>query len=184
MIATMHKTFRFFKLSGKKAIILFALTLVLISATVGATTAVIATRTRAIPHTFPPAEVEISSWGFGDVVNAGNVKAYVRANLVAAWVSNDDKRTVWSNTPVLGVDYTLTVEDGWFKASDGFYYREEAINAAASSNFVSANQLTVKDGYTLKILVVYSSIQTNPTDAVTSSWPAVTVDENGRLVEK
>ena len=184
MIADMHKTFSFFKQSGKRAIVLFALTLVLISATVGATTAVIATRTRAIPHTFPAANVEISSWGLGDVINAGNVKVYLRAYPVAAWVSNDDKRTTWSNAPVEGVDYTITLKGGWFKASDGLYYRTEALNAAASSDFISATQLTEKDGYTLKILVVYSSIQANPTSVVEQCWPAVSDNANGELTAR
>ena len=183
----MQKKFRFLKLSGKKAILLFALALVILTVTVSTTVAVIATRTKNRPNTFPPAEVEISSWTFNDVINAGDIPVYARASVIAAWVSNDDgeKRTVWSKVPVEGVDYTLTIDTSeWFKASDGFYYRKNMINPAQSVNFASATQKTQKDGYTLRILVNYSAIQTIPVEVIESSWSAVKVADDGTLTKK
>jgi hypothetical protein len=180
----MHKTFHFLKLSGKKAIVAFISVIIVITAVTATTFSYLADTTRTIPNTFRPAEIEISSWSMNDLINAGTTEIYVRAAVVSAWVSNDDKKTVWSTTPQENVDYTLTIDNGWFKASDGFYYRKEKINAAQSVSFVSATQNTTKDGYTLRILVTYSAIQTNPTDVVESSWGAVEVSDNGALVPK
>lgn len=180
----MPKTFHFLKLTGKKAIIAFISMIFVISASLATTFAFISTRTRTIPNTFRPAEIEISSWSMDDLINAGTTEMYVRAAIVSAWVSNEDKKTVWSTTPKENVDYTLTIDDGWFKASDGFYYRSEKVNAAQSVSFVNATQNTTKEGYTLRILVTYSAIQTSPTEAVESSWSAVEVSDNGALVPK
>lgn len=180
----MQKTFEFLKLSGKKAIILFVLTAVLVTGAVGGTVAYLATRTRDVPNTFHPAEIEISSWTFDDLINSGDTEVYVRATLVSAWVSNEDKRTVWAVDPVEGVDYTLTIQDGWFKGSDGFYYRREKMNAAQSVQFVHGTQLTEKEGFTLRILVMYSSIQTEPNKAVEESWGVVKVGADGKLIAK
>jgi hypothetical protein len=180
----MQKTFRFLKLSGKKAIVLVILIATVLTATVSGTVAYIVTRTTSKPNTFSPAEIEISSWNYHDVINAGDSQVYVRASIVTAWVSNEDKRTVWSTTPKENVDYTLTINEGWFMASDGFYYRREKMNAAQSVDFVSATQLTQKDGYTLRVLVMYSAIQSTPKDAIESSWTAVKVADDGTLEAK
>ena len=180
----MQITFNFLKQSGKKAIILFVLTAVLVTGAVSGTVAYLVTRTRDVPNTFHPAEIEISSWSFDDLVNAGDTEVYVRATLVAAWVSNEDKRTVWAVDPVENTDYTLTIQNGWFKGSDGFYYRSEKMNAAQSVNFVHATQLTEKEGFTLRILVMYSAIQTEPASVVEESWRVVKVDASGNLVAK
>ena len=180
----MQKTFEFLKLSGKKAIILFVLTAVLVTGAVGGTVAYLATRTRDVPNTFRPAEIEISSWSFDDLINSGDTEVYVRATLVAAWVSNEDKRTVWAVDPIEDVDYTLTIQNGWFKGSDGFYYRSEKMNAAQSVQFVHGTQLTEKEGFTLRILVMYSSIQTEPNEAVEESWGVVKVGADGKLIAK
>ena len=180
----MPKTFRFLRLSGKKAVIAFISILLVITASAATTFAFISTRTRTIPNTFRPAEIEISSWSMDDLINAGTTEVYVRAAIVSAWVSNDDKKTVWSTTPQENVDYTLTIDEGWFKASDGFYYRSNKINAAQSVSFVHATQNTTKEGYTLRILVTYSAIQTSPKEAVESSWSAVEVSETGALIPK
>ena len=180
----MHKKFNFLKLSGKKAIAVFILSLVVLTAVTATTLAYLATRTKDIPNTFRPAEVEISSWTMDDLINAGNTEVYVRASVVSAWVSNEDKKSVWSMDPVENVDYTLTVDDGWFKASDGFYYRTEKINAAQSVDFVHATQNTTKDGYTLRILVNYSAMQTTPKEAIDEAWGAVTIDDNGNLIPR
>ena len=180
----MHKRFNFLKLSGKKAIAVFISSLVLLTVVTATTLSYLAARTKDIPNTFRPAEVEISSWTMDDLINAGNVEVYVRASVIAAWVSNEDKKSVWSMAPQKDVDYTLTVDSGWFQASDGFYYRTEKINAAQSVDFIHATQMTTKDGYTLRILVNYSAMQTAPTYAVEEAWGAVSVDNMGNLIPR
>lgn len=185
----MLKFFSLFKSMGKKAALLLTLALVLTAATVGSTVAYIVARTRNIPNNFPPAEIEISSWNYGDVVNAGNVDIYVRASIIPAWVSNDDKKTVWSQKPIENIDYTLEIDSDWILASDGYYYKKHKINAAQSVQFISATQNTQVEGFTLRILVMYSAIQTTPTEAVESSWTAIEIvkdgtDEDGTLRAK
>lgn len=180
----MQNTFHFLKWSGKKAIVALVLTIVILVTAVNVTIAYLVTRTRSLPNTFAPAEIEISSWSFQDVINAGDTKVYVRASIVPSWVSNDDKKTVWSVAPKENVDYTLTVSENWFLGSDGFYYRKEMLNAAQSVNFLNATTLTEKEGYTLRILVLYSAIQVEPADAVNQSWSAVEVDGDGKLQPK
>ena len=179
----MLKTFRFFKWSGRKTVAIFAILMILIvSASFSTTVAYLTKKTTAKPTTYAPAEIEISSWTYNDVINAGDSKIFVRALIVNAWVSNDESKTVYAQDPVQGVDYELTIEDGWFLASDGFYYRSQRLNAAQSVNFVTATQLKEKDGYTLRILVLYSGLQADYEPAINQAWPAVTV-ENGRLVK-
>ena len=179
----MQKTFRFFKWSGKKAIIALILTVVLVVAAIDVTLAVILTRTQTIRNSFPPANLTISTWTGNDVINAGDVDIYVRANVVATWISDTNEKTVYSSAPVEGVDYTLTISDGWFKASDGFYYRSEKLAAAQSVQLIdSATQKANLDGYTLRIFVMSSAIQARPEKAVNESWSAVRVSADGTLV--
>ena len=179
----MQKTFRFFKWSGKKAVVLFVLTAVVILTAVNTTVAILAAKTRSVQSSYQPAKIEVSSWSYGDIINAGDTEVYARASLVAAWVSNDENKTVWATPPKEGSDYTLSYNtNDWFPASDGFYYHKNALPHTGSISFVSANQLTQKDGYTLRILVMYSTIQTTPKDAVQESWPAVKVADDGSLV--
>ena len=179
----MKKNIRSINWTGKKAVALLVLVLVLSLAIEGAL-AFLVIRTRTIRNTFRPAVVEISSWGYNDLLNAGNVPMYVRASIIPAWVSNEDSNTVLSDAPVEGVDYTLEISPNWFLAWDGMYYRRYILEATSSIDFVSATQITQKDGYTLKILVVYGAIQSDPKEAVEGAWHAVTVNADGTLSEK
>lgn len=179
----MHKNFNFLKLTGKKAIAALVLTLIVFSVAVGGTLAYITERTKTLVNTFTPTEIKISSWTYDDLINSGDTPVYVRATFVAAWVSDDEAKTVWSEDPQMGIDYTLTVSNNWFLASDGFYYRKATLNAAQSVDFVHATQLTEKEGYTLRIMVAYAAMQ--PTkEAVEYAWPAVTVADDGTLMPK
>ena len=58
------------------------------------------------------------------------------------------------------------------------------MNAAQSVQFVHGNQLKAKEGFTLRILVMYSAIQTEPASVVEESWKTVKVDASGKLVAK
>ena len=179
----MQKTFRFFNWSGKKAVVLFVLTIVIILAAVNTTVAILVAKTRSVQASYQPATVEVSSWSYGDIISAGDAEVYARASLVAAWVSDDDKQTVWATTPKENIDYTLSYnKDEWFVASDGFYYHTTPLPNTGSTSFVSANQLTKKEGYTLRILVMYSAIQATPKEAVQESWPAVKVADDRSLI--
>ncbi len=139
-------------------------------------------RTQTIKNTFPPSEVHISTWSGNDIINSGDTAVYVRASIIANWVSEEDANTILSVAPVAGTDYTITVDSGWFKASDGFYYHKQMLSAAQSVVLVTeAVQKTQKDGYKLHVQIISSAIQTTPIRAVEESWRAIQVNADGTL---
>lgn len=110
------------------------------------------------------------------VKNTGDIPVYVRAKLVVNWVSVDGG-SISAEVPVEGQDYTLVLETttGWdIETSDGFYYYTKPVDPGSSTgNLVGENgckPLTNKDGYQLKVDVIASVIQAEPTDAVKESW--------------
>ena len=109
---------------------------------------------------------------------------YMRAIVIANWVSVSDENRVLSVAPKLGEDYTLEIESGWFlEEEDGFYYHREKVGAARSITLIkSAAQIGEQEGFYLRIQVLSSGMQANPAEAVEESWTAVKVAEDGRLV--
>lgn len=179
----MRKTFHLFKWKGKKAILLFALTVVLSAVVIDVTIAALITRTQTIKNNFSPSEINISSWRGNDIINSGNADVYVRATVIATWVSETDEKRVLSVAPKQGTDYTLKIDSGWFKGTDGFYYFKEKVIAARSITLIEeAVQKQNVEGFVLRIQVISSAIQTNPKTAVEGSWPAVKIDEDGTLI--
>ena len=182
----MHKTFRFFRWSGKRAILSLVLIIVLAVVAVDVTVAAILTRTYTIRNKFAAPELEVSTWSGNDVINSGDTPIYVRAIVIATWTSDNAEKTVHAFSPTENIDYEIEVDStNWFKASDGFYYHRNALNPAQSVQLInSATQLKQNEGHTLKIFVISSAMQTMPTDAVETSWTAVEVAEDGTLRKK
>ena len=182
----MQKTFHFLKWSGKKAILLSVLTIILAVAAIGATLAFIIVQTTPIENTFPPPNLSINIIEGNDIQNDGDVPVYVRAAVVVNWV--DGEGAILSEQPTapnaeqnIEGDYTLTIADGWVKGADGFYYHTAPLASQAQETLITtATQNTTKAGYTLRVQVLASAIQTTPVDAVQNSW-GVTVDGNGNL---
>ena len=182
----MQKPFRFFKWSGKKAIVLFVLALCLALVTVGTTLSIFIMRTNSIKNLFSPPDIKISIEG-NTIENTGDVPVYVRAAVIANWVADDNSGAILSVQPIEGTDYTIIFNNTeWFKASDGFYYFSSPLpsRGIASKVVSSASPITSKEGYTLQISVITSAIQSTPVDAIEDSWTAVTVDEDGNLTLK
>lgn len=185
----MQKTFHFLKWSGKKAILLSVLTIILAVAAIGATLAFIIVQTNPIENTFPPPNLSINIIEGNNIQNDGDVPVYVRAAVVVNWV--DGEGAILSEQPTAG-DYTLTIADGWVQGADGFYYLATApaegdpaimtplASKATAALITTATQNTTKTGYTLRVQVLASGIQTTPVEAVQNSW-GVTVDGNGNL---
>lgn len=172
----MQKTFHFLKWSGKKAILLSVLTIILAVAAIGATLAFIIVQTNPIENTFPPPNLSIIIEG-NNIKNDGDVPVYVRAAVVVNWV--DGEGAILSEQPTAG-DYTLTIADGWVQGADGFYYHTAPLASQAQETLITkATQNTTKTGYTLRVQVLASAIQTTPTNAVVESWGVAV--ENGQL---
>ena len=180
----MQKTFHFLKWSGKKAILLSVLTIILAVAAIGATLAFIIVQTTPIENTFPPPNLSINIIEGNDIQNDGDVPVYVRAAVVVNWV--DGEGAILSEQPTAG-DYTLTIANGWVKGADGFYYHTAPLevgenNPAAKAILIDAenSNLTKTNGnYKLRVQVLASAIQTTPTNAVVESWGVAV--ENGQL---
>ena len=173
----MKKPFRFLKWSGKKAVTLFVVTLLLVFTLVDATFAFLVTKTDTLKNIFFPLDLRISMEGADDINNVGDVPVYVRALAVVNWASLADEHTILSEKPQVGEDFTVEfIKDNWFLASDGFYYYRYPLEAGASVQFLkSAQQLKQKDGYELQLRIVSTSIQVAPVEAVHEAWPAVRV---------
>lgn len=178
----MDKTFHFFKWSGKKAVWLLSLTVLVCVLVVDTVLAVLIMRTQTIKNTFPPSEIHISSWSGNDIINSGDAPVYVRALIVVNWVSEEDENSILSVSPEQETDYALTVGDGWFLGTDGFYYYKNSIGAAQTVTLLTdAVQKEEMVGFKLRIRVLSSAIQTKPAQVVEQSWSAIRVAEDGTL---
>ena len=114
------------------------------------------------------------------VRNTGNVNAFIRAAVVATFVSQEGK--VLSTAPQENVDYNITFNtQDWKKGSDGFWYHSEAVvpDGVTSVLIQSATAQSAPDGYKLNIQIIATSIQSDPQTAVQSAW-GVNVD-NGKI---
>ena len=112
--------------------------------------------------------------------NTGNIDAYIRATVVATFVSSDNK--VLSTAPIEGTDYPVSwASTGWVKGTDGFWYCEKPIspNAVTPNLISSASSLTTVDGYNLNIQIIATAIQSKPETAVEDAWGITVV--NGKI---
>lgn len=185
----MQKTFRFFKWSGKKAVAFLCISVALTAAVVGATLAFLETRTEPLNVEFQPSTVSVdkSTDGKG-VVNKGDVDVYVRVAVICTWKSTAEENNIMSLAPVSGVNYNLTVAEGWVKAADGFWYCLNPISPGETCKAISSVEPigNAPSGHKLSVELLADAIQAYPTDAVKDSWKSgvTSVGENGTLVIK
>ena len=105
------------------------------------------------------------------VKNTGDTEAYMRAAIVATWVS-DTTGEVHPDKPVEGVDYTITYgNSNWEKAVDGFWYYKIPVapNGGVTTTLIdscTAVATNTPDGYSLSVEIVASAIQSTPTYVV------------------
>ena len=171
------------------------LTAVLLVAAVGTTAAFLVDRTPSITNTFQPVAVTCKVLESFDteaniksnvaVQNTGDISAYVRAVVVATWVSKSNGST-YGAAPVAGEDFTMiTGENGWLKGSDGFYYCTSAIAAGGKTPTLLTSVAPVEgkapDGYSLSVQIIASAIQAEPTEAVKSAWSGIIVYDDGTI---
>lgn len=198
----MKKPFLFLNRSGRKAVAFLLSTLVLATAFVDVTLAILMVRTDPLENKFVPSTLRISlrvhddemlDHTHEDITNIGDVPVYLRAIAVANWVSTEDEHTILSETPVATANaeetdadlYIDFMTEGWFLADDGFYYYEKVLEAGKGVALVlEAEQLKEKAGYELSLEVVSTAIQANPPEAVQEAWPVVAVADDGTLVER
>ena len=175
----MDTPFRFLKCTGKRALILFLATVLILVIAVDVTLAILMTKTDPSENTFAPSIMRLSIENIDDIVNNGDVPAYVRAIAVASWYSLDDEHTISSERPEVGEDFEIDFkEEGWFLADDGFSYYTKMLMPGERVELVNhAYQLKEKEGFELRLMLLSTSIQAYPTDAIAVAWPAVSVTE-------
>ena len=158
-------------------------------AAVGTTLAFVIAKTKPIENTFTPPVVDVELSMAGDVtnvennlvINKGDVPVYARVAVVATWVKTDANgvEQTYSTMP----NITVTPNTGWVQGTDGFYYLAAPLAAGDNSApiaSVGAPTNTAPEGYTLKVQVLASVIQSTPENAVEEAW-GVTV-ENGIII--
>lgn len=104
------------------------------------------------------------------VINKGNIPAYIRAAIVATWQKVDAEGHTTGelapDAPVLGTDYTLTLADSGWQQQGGYHYCLTSVEPSEMTPELieSATQLREKDGYKLVIEILAQTIQSDGTD--------------------
>ena len=125
--------------------------------------------TTEIEEEFPEAEVKKNV----KIKNTGNVDAYIRVALEAAWKDGD----MIAARPVEVTDYAedLNLTD-WFKAGDYYYYKYIVPPGMLTTNLINTFEILVHpEGLNFELQVLSSGIQADPDEAVESVWPLVEV---------
>ena len=166
----------------KRMLVLIISTAILLLGAVGTTVAFIIDRTETASNIFDPPVVRITLRDYDEITNIGTVPVYVRALAVVNWEDAHDEHAILPEKPVVGVDLEIAFfTEGWFLASDGFYYYKKALGPNEHVALIAnAIQLTEKEGYEMRLEVVSSSIQAS-SDAINAAWPAVRINEDGEL---
>lgn len=114
------------------------------------------------------------------VQNTGDVDAYIRATVIANWVSDD--RKVYSQAPKEGVDYKVEWgQDGWRLKDDGYRYYEKVVVPVKTDTGAKTDNLIVKaevmsdppTGFHLEIQVLATAIQAYPETVVEEAWGVI-----------
>lgn len=172
-----------------KVILIASLCLCLIACTVGGIYAYLMVKTDPISNEFVPAKVSCAvEEDFSDGVksnvtvrNTGNIDAYIRAVVVATFVSEDGK--VLATAPKESVDYFIQWgTDGWTQGQDGYWYHTKPVKPEETTVLLieSAYELSVPDGYRLHLQILATGVQSDPAIAVQEAW-GVSVN-NGELL--
>ena len=179
--------------SPKKLLLSILAIILVISASVCITLAILSETSGSVTNGFTAADVNIvidEEFTDGDTVksdvyikNNSTTGAYIRAAMTVTWQNSDGD--TYGAVPVLGKDYTLTQTDNrWTMADDGYYYWASPVAAGGKTGFLIDECKVIAEapaeGYTLHVEIVAQAIQAAPIDAVQDSW-GVTVDSNGRI---
>ena len=169
--------------------VIAVLFLCIIAGTVGGVYAYLTAKTDPISNEFVPAKVScLVEEDFAEGVksnvkvrNTGNIDAYIRAVVVATFVSEDGK--VLATAPKESVDYFIQWgDDGWIKGQDGYWYHTKPVKPEETTVplIESAYELSVPDGYRLHLQILATGVQSDPAIAVQEAW-GVSVN-NGELL--
>lgn len=171
----------------KRKSLIIAIAAIMCSLIAAATVAYVFTSTSSLENTFVPTTVgcDIDEDFDGEVKtdvavkNTGSTKAYVRAEIVVTWMS-EDKTQVYAQLPVEGTDYTISYGDTkaeyWEEAADGYWYYKQPVEpeALTAPCLIKECKLTEAaappEGYRLSVEIIASAIQATPENVVKEQW--------------
>ena len=181
---------------SKRAILLTASLLILVTAMIGGTMAYLSAETAPVNNTFSYGQVPIEiSETFQNnvksdvaVTNKGNVDAFVRIALLANWKDSETGNVVFPG-PKMGEDYIVKFnQQDWHRIAD-FYYCKTPVKPGETSPVLVRSVYkieTAPEGYDLSIEVLAQSVQADGmkdgkpmVEAI--GWPVKLV--NGQLAE-
>lgn len=175
---------------SKKTGALFLSLLLIVVVAAGGTLAWLSAKTDEVKNTFTPGEVttEVTEKFDGktkskvNVINTGNVDAYVRVKLVTYRVNDEEEH-------IGGVANIPAFEpgDGWVPYTDGYYYYTKPVAPGSQPEAELISSITLEDEYTdpdggrQVIEVMAEAIQSVPAEAAGEAW-GVTISP-GRVTE-
>ena len=172
----------------KHLVLLFSIVL-LLTAVAGGTLAFIAVKTASVQNQFESAyvtcQVNVNDDNSIDLMNTGNVDAYIRAAIIVNWMDSEGnvlgaapKEAVDEN----GGDYSLVINNTTWQKDDttGFYYYKARVGASESTDnlidYIYETTDNRPSSYTLSIEVIAEAIQADGvtdadgTPAVQDAW--------------
>ena len=113
--------------------------------------------------------------------NNGNVKEYIRVFINVYY--KDSEGTILADIPIKDTDYSLTLSSStnWlYNSSDNFYYYKLPVEENMNTDILinECRELISHTGKILNVDIYSQSIQTEPVNAVTSSWNVTVLNEN------
>ncbi|MBR7184941.1 MAG: hypothetical protein IKD37_04960 [Clostridia bacterium] len=145
-----------------------AVSLILIlTASVGGTLAVLLARTEPVVNLFQPTSVECvlnEQNGCYTFTNTGTTEAYVRVAVVANWTKNG---SIYGLKPLTAGDYTVV---GW-EMKDGYYYCSTPIAPGGTTPALLVEPTGMApEGCILAVEVLAEALQSKPAQAVIEAW--------------
>lgn len=177
-----------------KLAILFIAVVMLIGAVVGSTVAFLVTETKPVENKFTYASISTGIVETFDgttksdvqVINNGDINAYVRATYVVNWLHKDG--TVAASVPE-GYSYSLTEnpDNTWTKGKDGYFYYLSPVapgkSTAGSLLICTVTSYPENPEYTLSVEILATAVQSTPANAVADAWgDGFGIDTNGNLI--
>lgn len=188
----MKKPFRFFKWTGKKAVTLLLVTVLLSLAVADVTLSLLFDRTEPLENVFEPAKVVLAltnehlveggETGHRLIINKGEVPLFIRVFAVVSWESTADEHTILAEMPKVTSNLTghavanpdvvleFAVEHGfdtnnWFEGSDGFFYHKGPLQPGETLHILKSAQVTAsssRPGYAIHVEVIAEGVQGDP----------------------
>lgn len=168
---------RRYRRKNKKPILLLVSVILVLTVAVGGTLAYLVTQTEDVNNTFIVQQVPIEVTGKETIKNISDedgdsnsdpgTPAYIRAAIVANWVSFEnktlDENVVYSQKP----DVYAKLGKDWVEGTDGYYYYTKVVEAGYETTSLSCSSPVTgrPDGYIFSYEIMAQSIQANGIDS-------------------